>query len=188
MESVSRRDALKRLGLLGGAALAASCTPARILLHAYPDEFDNDSAKVDRVMAALAITILPEAGVAAAELSRPFYDRRFPLHKYRSYLASDLCARADRLCGSSRFEVLDHNERARVIEDGLSADGTTVKLYSGAIYLAQIAFFAGIYDDYTGCAAIDFGGRAGILPLNEQTYPNADEFLARELTAHGNYA
>ena len=188
MERLSRREALKRLGFLGGAALAAGCTPVKVLLHTYPEPFDRDAALVDRVLAALAITVLPDAGVDAATLARPFYDERFPLHRYRNFLASDLCARSERLCGTDRFELLGQEERARVVEDGLAADAITEKLYTGAIFLAQIAFFAGIYDEESGCTFLDFEGRFRPRPLAEQTYPDAERFLARAATVDGNYA
>lgn len=188
MDPLSRRDALKKLGLLGGAALAAGCTPVKILLHAYPERFYTDAGLIHRVLAALADTILPDAGGDAATLARPFYDERFPLQKYRSFLASDLCARARALCGTHRFELLSWRDRARVVEDGLSADATTEKLYAGAIFLAQIAFYGGIYDDDAGCAAIGFDGRYHPRPLAELTYANAEDFLAEEIGLNGNFA
>jgi len=60
MDTIPRRDALKKIGLLGGAVLAG-CTPARILLHGYPHEFDADASLVDRVLASFADTVLPDA-------------------------------------------------------------------------------------------------------------------------------
>jgi hypothetical protein len=72
-----------------------------------------------------------------------------------------------------------------VIRDGLEADGTTRKLYQGAIYLAQIAFYGGIYDDDAGCPLIDFPGRYRGDPV---TYDDAHQFLARAQTPGGNHA
>jgi len=188
MDPLSRRDALKKLSVLGVATLAAGCTPARIVLHGYPQQFHTDAGLVDRVLAALAETILPDAGKDAGALARPFYDERFPLHTYREFLASDLCARARARYGTPRFDALSLSERACVVQDGLAADKTSEKLYSGAIFLAQIAFYAGIYDDDAGCAAIEFDGRFRPPPFSELTYANAEEFLAEEIGVNGNFA
>jgi hypothetical protein len=39
-QSISRRDVLGRLAFLFAGAAATACTPVRVVLHMYPDEFD----------------------------------------------------------------------------------------------------------------------------------------------------
>lgn len=188
MNAISRREALRLGGLAGVTALMAACTPTRILLHWYPTQYDADAGFVDRVLAAFVDAVVGDANHDPAEATRPFGDERFPLHKYRGFLAYDLDSRARRRFGNDRFAQLSREDRCAVIRDGLTADGTMRKLYAGAIYLTQVACYAGIYDDETGCPRIGFEGRFRVRGLAELTYPNPDAFLPREIGSGGNYA
>lgn len=191
MEAISRRQALKRVGMLGaglGVGLAAGCTPLKIVFHAYPRRFDEDPLLVDRMLAALAETILPGTGQDPHELARPLRDDRYELAEHRNYLAADLSDRSRRLYGAQSFDTLGLPERERVVRDALSGDGITCKLYSGAIFLTQIAFFAGIYDDRKGCPFIEFNGQYRLRPLNELTYPDPHTYLTHATSVSGNHA
>jgi hypothetical protein len=75
-----------------------------------------------------------------------------------------------------------------VIQDGLDAGGVTRRLYTGAVFLTQIATYAGIYDEDRGCELIDFGGRNRGFPGSTLTYPDQGRFLAEGITGDGNYA
>ena len=75
-----------------------------------------------------------------------------------------------------------------MIAEGLAADATTRKLYNGAVVLAQIAFYAGIYDPTTGCPAIGFEGGNHWHPLSDITHPDPERFLSHAGTPDGNYA
>ena len=57
-----------------------------------------------------------------------------------------------------------------------------------SIVLAQIAFYAGIYDPQKGCPAIGFEGGNHWHSLQDITYPDPERFLSRARTADGNYA
>ncbi len=191
METITRRQALRRVGLLGaglGVGLAAGCTPLKIVFHAYPRRFDDDASLVDRTLAALAETILPGSDQDPHELARALRDERYEIAEYRNYLAADLSDRSRRLYGTKVFEDLGLAERERVVNDALSADQTTCKLYSGAIFLTQIAFFAGIYDDEAGCPLIDFDGRYRLRRLEELTYPDPHTYLTSAATENGCHA
>lgn len=186
MSAITRRQALATLGA-AAAAMATACTPFKILLGAYPGVFDEDADLTDRVLGGFADAVLPGASVPARHLVRPLRDERFPLGGHCAYLASDLCGRADSLCDSPQFDLLSREERCRVIEHGLASDTITRRLYTGAIFLTQVAFFGGIYDDDAGCAFIDFDGRYRRTRLAELTYPDPQTFLARELTLDGHF-
>lgn len=188
MNAMSRRDLLKTLGLASGAALTSGCTPMKILMHWYPPDFDRDRELVDRNLVAFADAVLGDAVDENHFAARPFHDERFPLHKYRGFLASDLCGRASDLYGTDRFDLLRRQDRCAVISNGLAGDATTRKLYSGAIYLTQVACYAGIYDDESGCPAIEFEGKYRRRPFAELTYPDPESFLAEEVGIAGNYA
>jgi len=184
---MSRREALKAMGLLGGAALAAGCTPGRIVFGWYPTRFKDDDELVRPVLAALAGAVVPGSGLDEVSLSRPFYDERFPLHGYRGYLAADLCERTWVEFRQGRFDLLTVRDRVRVIESGLSADDTTRSLYTGAVFLTQLAFYSGFYGD-AGCPEIDFDGRFRPGPPGTRTYPDAETYLAEPVGVGGNYA
>ncbi|MGE5176407.1 MAG: hypothetical protein ACM3JJ_08530 [Hyphomicrobiales bacterium] len=186
---ITRRDLLRRAGLLlGGAAAAAAtgCTPVRVLLRDYPDAFDDDDV-ADRTLAAFVQTIVPGVEGEPAALTRCFRDEAYPFAPYRGFFAADLCKRAGARFGGARFEALDPKRRARVVEDGLRADALTRKLYEGAIFLTQVATLAGIYDD-GGAPVIDFPGANDGFDRAEISYPDPARFLATPATASGNPA
>lgn len=185
---VPRREVLRALGLFGAASLVGACTPARIVMGWYPGEFKRDDRLVRRTLAGMADAIVPGSGLPEAELARPFFDERFPLHEFRGYLASDLAARSRDRFGDERFETLDRDDRVQVIDGGLSAGGTTRRLYEGAIFLTQLAFYAGIYEATGGCPQIDFDGAYHPVPPADLTYHDPARFLAREAGTNGNHA
>jgi hypothetical protein len=132
--------------------------------------------------------VIPGAEGSDRELARAFHDDAYPFAPHAAYFASDLCRRARRNFSGRSIELLEEGEQAAVVRDGLHADGITRRLYRGAIFLAQVATFASIYDDDKGCALIDFpGANAGYLP-EEYSYSNAAAYLPAAITPDGNYA
>jgi hypothetical protein len=183
---ISRRQLLQQLGVIA-AGVGAACTPMRVLVNAYPQAFDDDPALTERVLRAFTITVIPGAPALDADLTRAFVDADYPFAPFAAFFASDLDRRGRERYGEA-FEQLDPAARTTIIADGLAADATTRKLYNGAIALAQIAFYAGIYDDRRGCILIGFEGGYRWHPLTEITHPHPTRFLAEALTPDGNYA
>lgn len=181
---ISRRDAVRYLGLITAGMAAAACTPLRILTHSYPADFKHAPELVDRILRAFVSTVVPGAP-DSPNLARAYTDRQYPFASYAEFFAADLCRRSRDRFGNDAFDRLTITERTAVIQDGLAADGTTKKLYQGAIYLAQVSFYGGIYDDDAGCALIDFPGR-----YRGETISHNDchRFLPPALTDNGNYA
>jgi len=184
---ISRRTALRSLGLL---ALGASvgCTPLRVVLDKHPRALDDDGTLEDRVLRAFLATVIPGIDAGAPDAIRVFHDPAYPFAKYAKFFAGDLCRRAARRSSGCTFDELSPADRTAVVQEGLTADGTTRKLYGGAIYLIQIATYSGIYDDRGGCPLIDFDGGYHFRPRSENTYPDPDSFLASAVTASGNHA
>ncbi len=179
-----RRAALQGLGIAAAAALLQGCTPLRIALGLHPEE---DHEVADRVMRAFVEAVIPGAPREDPNLVRAFFDPFYPFTRYRAWFVWDLDRRARRLFGGRAFADLDLEHRTSVVQDGLvNGDGTTARVYDGAIFLAQAAFYAGVYDDEGGCPLIHFEGASGLLPLEEQTYPAPGRFLAAAATADGN--
>jgi hypothetical protein len=186
LQAVSRRQVLQQLGLIT-AGLAVACTPLRVLTHAYPAAFDDDAGLLDEVLRAFVAVVIPGAPGDDPDLVRAFTDRELPFARYAPFFAADLCRRARGRFGGT-FHHLQADQRAAIIRDGLAADGTTRKLYGSAIVLAEVAFYAGIYDPQKGCALIGFEGARHARPLRDTTYPEAARFLPEALTADGNHA
>ena len=162
----------------------SACTPLRIITRAYPDDFKHGSDKVERVLRAFVVTVIPGAPANSRDLVRAYVDRAYPFAPYAAFFASDLCDRACERFGHGRFWELELRQRTQVISDGLAADATTRKLYGGAIFLAQVSFYSGIYDDDTGCPLIDFSGR---YRGDAVSYDDPQRFLPDALTRSGNY-
>jgi hypothetical protein len=183
-KEISRRDVLRILGLITAGMAAGACTPLRILTGAYPDDFKHSGDKVERVLRAFVVAVIPGAPLQSRDLVRAYFDRAYPFAPYAAFLAADLCERACERFGHDRFWDLDGAQRTHVISDGLAADATTRKLYGGAIFLAQVSFYGGIYDDDTGCPLIDFPGHYRGAAVS---YDDAERFLPTALTDTGNY-
>ena len=180
---VPRREALRCMGVAAAAALLEGCAPLRIALRLYPEPGDGEA---DQVMRAFAEAVIPGAPRDDPNLVRAFFDPFYPFTRYRSWLVWDLDRRGRGLFGRP-YPELELERRTRVIHDGLSdGDGATARVYGGAIFMAQVAFYAGIYDDERGCPLIHFEGASGLLPLEQQTYPDPGRFLAEAATADGN--
>lgn len=184
--TVNRRQVLGRLGVLAAGLTAVACTPLRIVMHIYPEDFDQQPELVDRILGAFARTVIPGVEGAAARVVRAYHDPTFPLGSFTSFLAADLCRRSAACYGTDAFDRLGLTERTRLVQDVLAEGGTAARLYGGAVFLAQVAFYGGIYDDDEGCPAIGFEGRYRFRGIDATTYPEPERFLARQLTRDGN--
>lgn len=188
----TRRDFLRLLTIAGagiaGASLAGACAPLRVGLKLYPSELKDNPELLEETLRAFVLTVVPGLPPDDPDLTRALHDESFPLAAHIDVLAADLCERARRLSGSSRFAALDADDRARIVADALDAGGVTTQLYAGAAYLSQVACYAGIYDDAKGCPAIGFEGRFRPDRFADTVYPNPERFLAAASTADGNPA
>ncbi len=186
-DHISRRQLLQQLGLIAAGAAVTACTPLKVLVNAYPQAFDTDPALVERVLRAFVTAVIPGAPADDPDLIRAFTDH-YPFAEYAAFFAADLSRRARERFGegAAAFERLAPEQRVAVIRDGLAADRTSRKLYGGAITLAQIAFYAGIYDAKRGCALIGFEGANQWHPLSDLTHPDPARFLAAAMTPDGN--
>ena len=186
-QAINRRTALRSLGLLALGA-TVGCTPLRVVLNRHPRALDDDAELEDRVLRAFLATVIPGADTGAPDAIRIFHDRAYPFARYATFFAGDLCRRAAARCRGLTFDRLEAAERTAVVQAGLAADGTTQQLYGGAIYLAQIATYAGIYDAERGSPLIEFEGRYRFRGIAAICHPDPERFLATALTASGNYA
>lgn len=146
---ILRRAVVKQTALLLGLA-ATGCSPLRILLNAYPEKFDREKPLVENMLRAFVVTVIPGAPWEDPNLIRIYSDDYYAFHRYCGFFVFDLAKRSTNLCGNERFDQLTHAQRKAVIENGLDADGTVARLYGAAIFIAQVSFYSGIYDDEKG--------------------------------------
>lgn len=185
--ALTRRDALRLLGVVGGGLVFTACAPVRLALRLAPAEFTASGDRTEAVLRAFVCTVVPGAPTDDPDLTRAYGDPALPFAPYRACFAADLCRRAaDRFPGRA-FDGLDAPERTAVVQSGLHADVVTRKLYTGAVLLAQLAVYAGMHHD-RGSSLIGFDGWGPPRHGDELTYPDPARFLARAVTADGNPA
>lgn len=185
---VTRRDAIRLLGMLACGAAFAGCDTLRVAFRAYPPEFDLRPDLCETVLRAFVCAVVPGAPIEDPNLVRVYFDEDFPFAPYSAFLASDLCDRSEARFGVDRFDRLNETGRTEIIRGALREGGTTGRLYTGAVYVAQVAFYAGIYDDEAGCELIDFPGQNGGARAGELSYPDPQSYLAPAATGEGSPA
>jgi len=184
---VTRREALARMGA-AAAALTAACSPARILATLNPGELDIDAVRVERNLRAFALTVVPAASEADPALVRPFYDEHYPLARFRGLLATDLARRARSRSGETHLDRLSLAEREAIIREGLHGDPVMRRLYTGAVFMVQLAALGGIYSESAEVPLLGFEGQYQFRGLEAITYPEPERFLARPSSINGNPA
>lgn len=180
----TRRQVL-RLFSAGLGALAAGCTPVRILLNDAAPPFHDDVVVAEPILRAFVATIVPGIRADRPGAADIFFDRFYPLAARRAWFAGDLNSRARRRFRRP-FTDLTEAQRAAIVEGGLLAGGVTARVYTGAVLLAQVAVFGGLVEADGSCPVIGFRGPAGLVPLAMQSHPDPERFmpLPRSLTGH----
>lgn len=184
--NISRLDFLKKISFSVGV-LMTSCTPVKILLNIHEDKYDDDATLKINILKAFVTTVIPGADPDNPDICKIFCDEYYDFHKYTGFFISDLCTRSNALYGTENFYQLTIEQRTEVIQAGLSDDSTTERIYTAAIFIAQVSIYCSIYDDERGCNLIDYHGSYGFMDA-EIFYPNPENYLAGEITSTGNYA
>lgn len=184
--NISRLDFLKKISLVLGIAMT-SCTPVKILLNAHEDKYDDDATLKNKVLMAFVTAVIPGADPDNPDMCKIFCDEYYDFHKYTGFFVSDLCNKSKSLFGSENFYELNFNQRTKVIQAGLNDDSTTERIYTAAIFIAQVSIYCSIYDDDRGCSIIDYHGSYGFMDT-KMFYDNPQTYLAQELTSTGNYS
>lgn len=182
---IGRLDFIKKISLLTGVVIAG-CSPVKILLKLYPERFDDNDYK-KKILSAFVTTIIPGADLTDPNICRIFSDHYYPFHKYCGFFVSDLCKKSKRRFYTENFHQLKLEERTSIVKEGLRDEFTTSRLYTAAIYISQVSFYSGIYDDDKGCELIDFEGRYGFMNTNTKIDKSKLQ-QANEITSYGNYS
>jgi len=140
----------------------------------------------DRVLLAFVATVVPGAG-DSPDLIRPFADSFYSFHEWRDWFAGDLCRRASRF-GRPTFDLLGPADRARIVSAALGSDPLTRRVYTGAVFLAQVSAYVSLYDPRGASPLMGFDGAHRFRGLAAVTYPEPGQFLAPALTCNGNWS
>jgi hypothetical protein len=180
----SRRRALTVLLATATAGLVG-CPPLRIGLQAYPDEFKSDAAGIrEATLEAFVLVVVPGASCAAATV-RLMLDPWYGFAPYAGYFASELHRLAMRHHGQS-FAGLRPAEQHAIVAEGLEAGGLTARLYTGAVFLAQVTTLAGVHDDATGSPLLQFPGAKDTPEAEPRQCADTVAFRVLALTHDGN--
>jgi len=184
--AISRREALTRLSAIALGIAAAGCAPAAIAGRAlYPEAAALDDDAIARGLTAFVATVIPEPGVADA-VARRFADPFLRFAPHRGEFVADLMRRADLLARTDRFDRLSADQRRTIVQAGLDGGAVTGRLYGGAVFLAQIVYYSGLWNERGDCAFIGYdGGFTGGSPVS---YDDPEPFLPEAITADGNPA
>ena len=180
--SVSRREALQSFGVLALGAFVG-CTPLRLALRT--DRL-REGEETEETLRAFVTTVIPLANAGEPHLTRAFYDEDYGFRRCCGFFVKDLRRRAERRFAGVSFPMLSADRREEIVQSGLAAGGLTGRVYAGAAFLAQVAYYGGIYDSARGCPAIDFRGRNRGFGDEDLTYPDAARFLGTHRSGDGN--
>ena len=184
--NISRIDFLKKLSLSLGL-FVTSCTPIKILLNTHEDKYNDNAALKNNILKAFVTTVIPGADPNNPHMCRIFCDEYYDFHKYTGYFISDLCNKSNSLFATKNFYELTSEQRTKVIQAGLNDDSTTERIYTAAIFIAQVSVYCSIYDDEKGCSLIDYHGSYGFMEA-DMFFENPQTYLAKEQTPTGNYS
>jgi hypothetical protein len=180
----SRRQAVRAL-LAATTAALAGCQPVRIGLQAYPAEFKSDAAGIrEATLEAFVGVVVPGSSCAPATV-RLMLDPWYGFAPYAGYFASELHRLAmQRL--RQPFAGLRPQEQRTLVAEGLSAGGLTARLFTGAVFLAQVTTLAGVHDDATGSPLLQFPGAQDSSEAGPQQCAGSVAFRVLALTHDGN--
>jgi hypothetical protein len=179
---LTRRKAITSiLFLMAGATVG--CAPVRMAFDLKKGNDPGDLNVVSKTLGAFVDTVIPGIEDMNLRMVEIFHDRFYRIHKYTYALARDLNKRSQKSF-SSAFYLLSLRERTSVIEDGLAANAIATRLYTSAVFFAQIAIYSGLTNSDHGCKLIEFKGTYDNVP----TYSNFNEFLGTPVTIAGNPA
>lgn len=140
------------IGLLASMAIASSCMPVKLIFNPGKESEKNH----DPTLRAFSEVIIPEAKKDEPGFSDIFYDKYYPFLQYIEILAEDLDKVSRRKYKNKDFSDLSFTDRTHIVESRLTDKGLFSAIYFAAIYLIQLSYFTGIYNQHKGCDLIGF--------------------------------
>ena len=139
--------------------LLSGFSALQMLLRLYPRRYRQDGWLIDRTLRSFVITIIPGASYDDPHLIAMYLDAYYPFAPYTGYFVYNLTRRSRKLYGQEEFQRLLPAERTAVIRDALNGDETVSRLTRGAILMAQVSYYGGIYDPDGKCPLIGLPGK-----------------------------
>lgn len=172
---------------LAAAAVITGCSQIKYLTGCYPDKYKNENKTNELSLRAFVTTVIPGADEKDPNLIKIFYDEYYSFKPLCGFFISDLCTKSKDLFDIEEFNLLNEEQRNFIVQEGLNGDSMISRLYTAAIFMTQVSYYSGIYDDGVGCKLIDFEGSNTGFTESELFYPNTTAYLSNELTLNGNY-
>ena len=157
----------------------------RMVLKLFPHKYCNHPVLKEKTLRAFVTTIIPGADKEEKFLIKMYEDSYYPFHTYCGYFIYDLNKRSKNLFNCKDYFTLSLEKRTLVIQNALSGRELTVRLYKGAILMAQVSYYGAIYKEEEGCDLIDFPGRNQGYKTEEITHPFAADIFCKELSTDG---
>ena len=157
----------------------------QMVLKLFPHKYCNDQILKEKLLRAFVTTIIPGADENDKFLINMYEDSYYPFHTYCGYFIFDLDRRSKKLFNKKEFYSLSFKERTSVIQDALLGRELNIRLYKGAILMAQVAYYGAVYSEEEGCKLIDFPGRNKGYEKKEVSYSFASKAFSNELSFDG---
>lgn len=183
---ISRLDFIKKASILT-ASLLTGCSQMKYITGSYPDKYKDENDFNDLVLREFVTTVIPGADERNENLTRIFSDEYYSFKPFCCFFIADLCAKSKELFGTDEFFSLDEGKRTIIVIAGLNGNSMIKKLYTAAVFMSQVSYYSGIYNDDEGCRLIGFEGSNSGFTEDEMFYPDAIKYLATEITPTGNY-
>ncbi len=157
----------------------------QMVLRIFPHKYCSDSLLKDKILRAFVDTIIPGSDINDENLIKMYDDDFYPFSNYCGYFAYDLARRSKMLYPHRDFFTLTLSEKTEVVQNALLGRELTRRLYKGAILMAQVSFYAAVYNKNNDCPLIDFPGTNNGYSKEESTYDFGGSLFDNELTADG---
>jgi len=164
----------------------SSLLPAvQMVLGIFPHRFHNDKKLKEKILRGFVITIIPGADPGDENLIKMYTDNYYPFSTYCGYFVYDLQRRSKKLFRNKKFTELSLKEKTEVVQNALSGNELTGRLYKGAILMAQVSYYGAVYNEERGCPMISFPGKNNGYKTEETTYSFSDRWFDKELSPDG---
>jgi hypothetical protein len=145
-------------------------------------------SKSDRVLYSFVATIIPDIDIKNRSVIKHFYDKELDFNKVKTLFLLQLRCTSKRMFKNANFDELTHDQRMAVIEDGLQGCELKSKIFSGAIFLTQVAIYCDIYQENQGSELFRYEtAKLDLINPEEYHYARLEGIGARSITIDGNY-
>ena len=173
---MSRRKAVHQMMLSVAALSIASCAPLRLVMDAGQEPEPETYITLRTFLETVVPGAPPEPDLGC------YTNEVFGFSKYVKGFTEDLNRRSNKYF-NREFQLLKTAQRELVVRSGLESGRLISTLYTGAVFLTQIAVYTGMTNSYSGCPLIEFDGTFRKKPVPVTTEV---AYFGRSLTSDGN--